>query len=481
MALAACRRPAALAALGALFWGTGCATNPVTGETELALISEQQEIQLGQQTAQQVAASIGLVQDDALQAYVQRVGETLARASERPRLPWTFRVVDDPTPNAFALPGGYIFLTRGMLALMDSEAELAAVLGHEIGHVTARHSVNQISRAQLAQIGLGIGGILVPELQQFGGLASAGLQLLFLKYGRDDERQADELGFAYAGNAGYDLREMDDVFASLQRIGEREGRSGLPTWLSSHPAPAERIEAIRQRLAETQRAPDARLARADYLEEIEGLVYGENPRNGFFEGSTFLHPDLRFRLEFPRGWPTQNMAQAVVAGSPGQDALLQLTLAEATSADAAARAFFGQQGVRAGATSRASIGGLPAVAGEFQAQTQQGVLQGIVAFIEHGGRTYQLMGYAPAQVYPRYASVFEQTLRSFRTLNDPGALAVEPDRLEIVRIERAMTLAEFDRRYPSAVPIEELAIINQVGDPGATLAAATLVKRVTEG
>ncbi|HEX8832179.1 MAG TPA: M48 family metalloprotease, partial [Longimicrobium sp.] len=149
----------------------GCATNPVTGRRQLSLVPEGQEIQMGQQAAVQVSREIGLVPDSALQRYVQGLGATLGAASERPALPWTFRVVDDPTPNAFALPGGYIFLTRGMMALMNSEAELVTVLGHEIGHVTARHSVQQISRAQLAQVGLGLGAVLSPTIAKYGQLA----------------------------------------------------------------------------------------------------------------------------------------------------------------------------------------------------------------------------------------------------------------------------------------------------------------------
>ncbi|HEX8907544.1 MAG TPA: M48 family metalloprotease, partial [Longimicrobiaceae bacterium] len=190
-------RRAAAGALALLAAGS-CARNPVTGHRELALISEAQEIQMGQQGAQEVAQTLGLLPDQALQDYVQRIGAALAAKSERPNLQWTFRAVDDPSPNAFALPGGYIFVTRGILNLMDSEAELAGVLGHEIGHVTARHTVQQLSRQQLAQLGLGIGSILSPTVAQLGNALGSGLQLLFLKYGRDDERQADELGFRYS-------------------------------------------------------------------------------------------------------------------------------------------------------------------------------------------------------------------------------------------------------------------------------------------
>src|SRR5690606_27038292 len=167
-----------------------CATNPVTGERQLALVSESQEIQIGRDVAAGAEQQFGLVEDAALQEYVHGLGTRLAQASERPELPWTFRVADDPTPNAFAAPGGFIFITRGLLALLRNEAELVSVLGHEIGHVTARHSVAMMSRAQLAQLGLGIGSMISPTVAQFGDLAAGGLQLLFLSYGRDAERQA---------------------------------------------------------------------------------------------------------------------------------------------------------------------------------------------------------------------------------------------------------------------------------------------------
>ena len=155
-----------------------CATNPVTGKRELSLVSEQQEIQMGQEGAQQVAQEIGLINDQALQQYVQGIGAAIAAKSERPNLPWTFRVVDDPSPNAFALPGGFIFVTRGLLGLMNNEAELASVVGHEIGHVTARHSVHQMSEQQVSQLALGVGAILSPTVAQFGNVASQGLGTL---------------------------------------------------------------------------------------------------------------------------------------------------------------------------------------------------------------------------------------------------------------------------------------------------------------
>jgi predicted Zn-dependent protease len=391
-------------------------------------------------------------------------------------------VVDDPTPNAFAAPGGFIFLTRGMMTLMDSEAELVTVLGHEIGHVTARHQVTMISRAQVAQLGLGLGSIFVPQLESLGQVAGAGLQLLFLSYSRDAERQADELGFRYTLEQGYDASRMASVFASLGRMGEASERSAVPSWLQTHPLPAERVAAAEQRFAALQPPPEnLRVAREAYLRRLDGMVYGVNPRNGFFREGWFLHPDLRFRMAFPAGWRTQNMAQAVIAGSPRNDAVLQLTLAQDGTPDAAAQRFFAQQGLRTGSPRRQSVNGLPALVVPFQAQTQQGILQGLAAWIQHEGRVYQLVGFTPAQAYAAYDRDFSGTIASFAPVSDPAILGIQPDRLRMVPLTRAMTLAQFNASYPSAVPMAELALLNQVAGPESVLPAGWLAKQVVAG
>ncbi|HUF49349.1 MAG TPA: M48 family metalloprotease [Longimicrobiales bacterium] len=473
------RRVMPLLALAALC--AGCATNPVTGERQLSLISESQEIEMGRQAAAQAEQSIGLVPDQALQDYVHRIGVSLARGSERPGLPWTFRVVDDPTPNAFALPGGYIFVTRGLLGLMRSEAELASVLGHEIGHVTAKHSVSMISRAQIAQLGLGVGAILSPTIARLGDVTGAGMQLLFLKYGRDAERQADDLGFKYALADNYDVREMPKVFASLARVGEASGRSPLPGWLASHPYPEERIDRIQAALAQLQQSLDRTNQGVDtYMARINRLVYGENPRAGFFNGTLFLHPDLRFRWQLPQGWKTQNMSQAVLGGSPQEDALMQLTIVQGSASDAANR-FFGQQGLTASRVQRETINGLSAATGYFQAQTEQGTLTGFAGFITLDANTYQILGYAPANRFPAYENAFRQSIGSFARLTDAQALNVQPNRLATVRITRAMTLAEFNRQYPSKIDLAELALINELADANARIPAGTWMKRVVAG
>src|SRR5881296_2719697 len=292
----------------------GCAVNPATGARQLMLISESQEIAMGRDYDQQVTASIGLYSDTAWQGWIQQFGARLAATSERPNLPWTFHVVDDPVVNAFALPGGYIYVTRGILAHLNSEAELAGVVGHEIGHVTARHSASQMTKQQLAQVGLVVGSIASSEFGRYAGLASQALGVLFLKYSRDNESQADDLGLRYMRRGNYDPREMPHVFEMLERVSSAQGGGRVPEWLATHPNPENRRGRIEQEIATgPQNFTGTLVNRDSYVQRLDGLVYGENPRDGYFKGAQFFHPDLRFRLSFPEGWSTSNGKQAVVA------------------------------------------------------------------------------------------------------------------------------------------------------------------------
>ena len=431
---------------------------------------------MGQEGAKQVVAAIPPVADDALQRYVSGLGMQLARASERPNLPWSFTVVDDAQVNAFALPGGPIFITRGILSHMNSEAQLVSVLGHEIGHITAKHSVQQLSQAQLAQIGLIAAVIVRPSLAQFGDLASQGLGLLFLKFGRDDETQADDLGFRYMTTAGYSPTEMAEMFRTLERLGGgNEGR--VPEWMSTHPDPGNRVQKTLDRVAAASLPVNMKVERDAFLQRTEGLIFGPNPREGFFRQTQFLHPDLKFQLDFPSGWQTQNQATAVVAISPQQDALVVLALAGTAAPNQALSEFMNQQGVQNQGASSGSINGLPAASGAFLAQTEDGVLAGNVAFVALDGRTFRLLAYTPQQRFGAYRGVFGQSLGSFRRLTDPAALNVQPVRVRLVRLPRAMTITEFHQAYPSPIPVAQVALINGVA-ANATLPAGTLVKRV---
>jgi predicted Zn-dependent protease len=247
--------------------------------------------------------------------------------------------------------------------------------------------------------------------------------------------------------------------------------------MSTHPDPGDRVQKTLQRIAASTMPANPKVERDAYLQRIDGMVYGEDPRNGYFKDVVFYHPTLRFRVDFPAGWKTQNQASQVVGLSPQQDAIMVLSLAGNTSAAQGLSAFLGQQGVSGQRSATNSLNGLPAAVGSFTAQTQEGALAGYVAFVELDGRTYRLLAYTPSQLIQGYSSALQRAIGSFSRLTDPQALSVRPARVRIVRLPNAMTLTQFNGSNPSVVPIATLAAINGV-DAAATLPAGTLVKRV---
>jgi len=440
----------------------GCARNPATGHNELMLVSESQEIAMGQQYDSQVVATIGLYPDPALQSYIQTLGKRLAATSERPNLPWTFRVVDDPAVNAFAVPGGFVYVTRGILAHMNNEAQLATVVGHEIGHVTARHTAAEMSKEQVATLGLVVGSIANKQVAQYAGVAQQALSVLFLKFSRDNENQADELGVRYSSRANFDSREMVNVMKVLDRLSATEG-GRLPEWLSTHPNPGNRVEHISSLISKQQTDfTGATINREGYERKLDGIMFGANPREGFFKNGVFYHPDLRFSLAFPNGWRVMNSKQAVAAQSPQQDAIIELTLTQGSSADQAARSFLSTEGIQAGTLTRGNVHGLTASAAPFAATTDQGTLRGSAIFVEYNNHVYRLLAYSPEQSWGNYQSVAQQALTSFGPVNDPAVLNVQPQHVALFTLDRRTTIADLARQRPSPAPVATLALINQV-------------------
>ncbi len=458
-----------------------CSVNPATGKQQINLVPESQEIAMGREADEQIVAQMGLYPDDRVQEYVHRLGTELAATSERPHLPWAFRVLDDPTVNAFALPGGFIYVTRGIMTHLNTEAELVSVLGHEIGHVTARHGVNQMSKQQLLGVGLGIGSVLSPELAAVSDLASAGLGLLFLKYSRDDERQADELGLRYSVRGGWDPRGAPEVFTVLERVGEASGSGRIPGYLSTHPDPGARRGRLNDMIvAMNQDFSGDKVNRADYLGRLDGMVFGANPREGYFEDGLFLHPDLEFKLRFPDGWKTVNQKTLVAGISPAEDAIVRLTLAKQEDPVVAAQEFANQEGLESGRVQRARVNGNPAASVEFAADTEQSRLRGVAAYIRYGGNTYEFLGYTPDDKWNTYRRPFGAWIGSFDRLTDRRALAVQPARVGIVNLRRSLPLDAFNSQYPSSIPLDTLALINHV-DAGGSLPSGYGAKRVTGG
>lgn len=347
-----------------------CVKNPVTGGRQLALISESQEIAIGEASHPEILSEFGVVDNPALQEYFSRIGMELAKTSHRPGLPWRFTILDSHVVNAFAVPGGFVYFTRGILAQMNNEAELAGVLGHEIGHITARHSVSQLSRQQLLGLGLGVGSILSPTFRQLGSLAETGVGLFLLKNSRDHERQSDQLGIQYAALAGYDPEQLSRFFEVFVNMREQEGQA-IPNWLSTHPSPPDRIKATESAAIATKSKGAKRDYRIDaepFLSRLEGLAYGEDPREGFEAGGQFVHPDLRFQLDVPAGWKVQNAKNIVVLAEPQGNAVVQLLLVppeEGQSPEAIGRKIGSQQGVELVEGAAERIHGNLAFAGRY--------------------------------------------------------------------------------------------------------------------
>lgn len=457
-----------------------CATNPVSGRRELSLISQDQEIQMGREASQRDVQRVGALATGEAQALVKRIGTQIAAKSERPSLPWEFHLLDDAAVNAFAYPGGFIFVTRGLLAHLNSEAELSEVIGHEIGHVTAKHTVAALSKQQVTQIGLVGASILSPQIAKFGDVLGASAGLLFMKFGRDDELQADALGFKYSLNIGYDVRESPKVFTMLGRLSESAG-ARIPEWQSTHPDPGNRVQRAEQRLATVPAAELAgtKVNRDSYLRLLDGMVFGENPRLGYFRGARFLHPDLRFELTFPSGWKMANLPDAVVAQSADGGAQLQLGAGKGTPAEALQQ-FIGQQGITVRQRAQTTINGIPAVIASFEATTEQGGLSGLAASLQHQNVTYLIVGLAATQVAAQHGPAMEASIRSFRALTDPSLLNVQPAKLQLVSLPEAMTGQSFAQRYPSSISAEQVYIINGI-DAATNLPRGAMVKRVLGG
>ena len=432
-------------------------------------MSAERENALGREAAQEVEQSIGLVRDPELAAYVDALGQRLAQRSPRRDVTYRFYVADMPEPNAFALPGGYIYVSRGLLAIANSEAELANVIGHEIGHVAARHAsqretrsvgVGVLSALGTLAAGVAAGGQAAQAVSQLGQVAGAGL---IASYGRDQERQADQVGQELAAGSGWDPGAVSNFFVTLERQTKLEHGERLPSFFDSHPMTSERAQttAARARSLAVTPAPPIAGTQSAFLHELEDLLVGPDPGQGVIRGQRFLHPGLDLALDFPRGWEVQNSASAVGAGSPQRDAVVMLEMQSAPGNPRAAGAKFAQaNGLSLQNASEEGVGGMDAFHALALANTQQGPLVLDLTWIAHPKAVLRLTGITPQSRYRANQAALSGVARSVERLSAAEREGIRERRLRVVEARAGETLSALSARSGNAWSLDETSVAN---------------------
>ncbi|WP_428663639.1 M48 family metalloprotease [Runella sp.] len=453
-----------------------CSRNPVTGKREIILMSTDQEIALGQQSHPSIIASMGLYEDKKLQSFITEKGMAMAKISHRPDLPYQFNIIDSPVVNAFAVPGGYVYFTRGIMAHFNNEAEFAGVLGHEIGHVTARHSARQQTSQILGTVGLIAGMAISPKFAQFGEQAMQGLQMLMLSYSRAHESESDKIGVEYSSKVGYDAHQMANFFGTIKRISDNSGQS-IPNIMSTHPDPGDRFNNVHAMATDWQakNAGNYAINRDSYLQMINGIVYGEDPKQGFVENNVFYHPELRFQFPVPADWQTQNSPeQLVMAPKDGKSGIL-FNVAQGKMLDSAAQNVVKQYNLKVLESTRKTINGNPAIVIVSQQipQPQQGQAQQPQTpattvqigtwLIQYNGLIYAMHGLSTADIFPSLFPTFKNTAENFRSLSDPDKLNRKPERIFVKSAPRNGTFKEIMSALGMpASRLEELGVVNSM-------------------
>ena len=470
-----------------------CSTNPATGEQSFtAFMSEQDEIRVGAEEHPKILKEMGGTYNyPTIQTYVDWVGEKLAKVSDLPNLKFTFTVLNEPNINAFALPGGYVYITRGLISLAENEAEMAGVLAHEIGHVTARHTAQRYSAAMATNIGLLGASILgsvfgVPgELNQMAGHFG---QLYLQAYSRDQELEADMLAVRYMSRAGYDPRALESFFRKLrqevsisQRLRGRPDEDPADNIMSTHPRTSDRIaQAIR--LARVPPNADPRLGRQDYLARIDGMLWGDAPEQGVVRGRVFEHPDLKFRFEVPPGFYLSNSPSQVVAYGPDDTTIVfnQLNQKDASQVSDVRAYVAGWGGGRLKGVERLTVNGIEAATGSARINTSEGTRDvRLVAARFARDRIYRFLFLTPPGATAKHSEDLRLTTYSLRRMTDAEAAAVKALKLRVITVNRGDTAEDLAAGMPmESFKIDWFRALNGM-TPGDALTPGEKVKIVT--
>jgi len=417
----------------------------------------------------------GLYQDAELQRYVESIGRLLVSTTETPNDPFTFGLLDSDIVNAFSMPGGYVFVTRGLLALANNEAELASVIGHEIGHVTARHASSRETRGVIAQLGAGLLGVLLGN-PTIANAAGAGAQLYLQKYSRDQEFEADQRGIGYMARAGYDTRASPAFLADLERWMQVEGRASgkemgdaAYNMLADHPRTVDRVERARE-LAAAQQVKSPMTERQIYLKKIDGLVFGDDPSQGVVRDRTFIHPELRFAFDVPPGFHISNTPAQVHAEGPGGATIVfdqSPRPFDGPADEYIARAW--AQNLRLGPVERIDVNGLEGATAATRAQTKDGAEADLrlVAIRFGRGTFYRFLFVSPPNVTPRVADAFRSTTYSFRRLSEKEVAGIRPMRIRTATSRPGDTVDSLAARMPfRELQRERFMALNAIDQPG---------------
>ncbi|MFC1536629.1 M48 family metalloprotease [Pseudomonadota bacterium] len=471
---------------------SGCATNPANKSSDFVLMSEAQELKLGQQMAAMVEQQLSLLpKDDPLARYVDRIGQRVAATSDRPELFYRFHVVDDGTINAFALPGGYIYVHRGLLAHFNSEAELAAVLGHEIGHVTARHAVQRYTQAEAYRIGMSVASVFVPIPQAAGQLTNILATAMILGYGREQELESDQLSLRYLANAGYDANATIHLLETLERLDavakkEKQDTTGEKPKeayhgaFSSHPETKKRIKQAIAQASALQKNGMNRVGREAMLAALDGYPIKDSADDGAVIGRRFIHPDLGIQLKFPEEWVIQNTKQALTARIRQKKVYFYLALKELQkreSATAILESFFPRR--RMGEIRSGSHNGYSYARSVVMASAphvSQAAIDATV-FLD-GPRAFIVLLYTPRKEIQSYQSQLDQIWNSFRSYN----IAKDGDIPKIhnyvwKRGDSWQKLASRSRNILGRFTADKLAALNGMG-PSKLPRPGTIIKTV---
>lgn len=468
--------------------------SPVTGVNRAYAYSWNQEVRIGREVDAEIVAEFGYYDDQKIQDYFTELSELILENSHMRRegtadqfrnTEFTFRVLDSPVVNAFALPGGFVYVTRGLMVHMNNEAQLAVVIGHEIGHVAARHA-SQRGLQQMVGLVVVLGGaILGQELLGLPGesilnLSGTAAQLLFLRNSREHERESDRLGVEYAAKSGFVAAEGAAFFTTLRRLSERAGQT-LPSFLSTHPDPGQREQSIPElaRVWEERGFSQTRINTREYLEHIEGMTYGDNPRNGFTEDGFYYHPELQFQFAYPEGWQLINQPTRVVAVNPDRDAVMILRIDhESSTARESVQSFLSTNNIEP-ESERAlrSSGRYPGYEALFVIEEENGDRLKVQLYaVEFQDRVYRFVNYTDEEKFDQYGMDFTLSVASFNSISDPSILSVRPVTIAIQEVERSTTLREFlPAQLPMQIEAEEVAILNQLS-LDQTIEAGRLIK-----